>query len=257
MALSGPVTGGSGGGFESTWARAAVVEGWLSEGQARLLYDRAAELGPGAVVVEIGSFRGRSTIVLASAVPAGAEIVAIDPHAGGDRGPREIAPEAARGEADLAAFKANLAAANLADRVRHIRLPSSTASGAVDGGIDLLYVDGAHRFGPARSDLAEWGGRVQPGGTMLVHDAFSSVGVTLALLTTTFVGADWRYAGRRRSLAEFERVQLTPSGRLVNALRQAAQLPWFLRNLAVKALIVARLAPLTRLLGHRGGHWPY
>ena len=251
------MTGGPSEGFEAAWARAAGVEGWLSEGQARLLHDRAAGLGPDAVVVEIGSFRGRSTIVLALAASAGAEVVAIDPHAGGDRGPREIAPEAARGQADLAAFEANLAAAGVADRVRHVRLPSSAADEAVDDGIDLLYVDGAHRFGPARSDLTGWGGRVRPGGTMLVHDSFSSVGVTLALLTTTFAGADWRYAGRCRSLAEFERVRLTVSGRLANALRQAAQLPWFLRNLAVKALIVARLAPLTRLLGHRDGHWPY
>ena len=246
-----------GGGFEAVWARAAGVEGWLSEGQARLLHHRASGLPPGAVVVEIGSFRGRSTIVLASAAPVGAEVVAIDPHAGGDRGPREIAPEAARGQADLAAFEANLAAAGVADWVRHVRLPSAEAGAAVDGDIDLLYVDGAHRFGPARFDLVGWGGRVRPGGTMLVHDAFSSVGVTLALLTTTFVGAGWRYAGRHRSLAEFERVRLTPGERLADALRQAAQLPWFLRNLAVKALIAARLAPVARLLGHRGGHWPY
>ena len=251
------MTGGLGGGFEGAWARASGVEGWLSEGQACLLHDRAAGLGPDAVVVEIGSFRGRSTIVLASAAPAGAEVVAIDPHAGGDRGPREIAPDPARGETDLAAFKANLAAAGLSERVRHVRLPSAAAGGAVDGSIDLLYVDGAHRFGPARSDLVEWGGRVRPGGTMLVHDAFSSVGVTLALLTTVFTGADWRYIGRRRSLAEYRRVRLGARGRLANAGRQAAQLPWFLRNLAVKALIAARLAPLTRLLGHRGGHWPY
>lgn len=239
------------------WARASGVEGWLSEGQARLLYDRASGLGPGAVVVEIGSFRGRSTIVLASAAPAGAEVVAIDPHAGGDRGPREIAPDPARGETDLAAFEANLAMAGLSDRVRHVRLPSAAAGGTVNGGIDLLYVDGAHRFGPARFDLTEWGGRVRPGGTMLVHDAFSSVGVTLALLTTVLAGADWRYVGRCRSLAEYRRMRLGARGRLANAGRQAAQLPWFLRNLAVKALIVARLAPLTRLLGHRGGHWPY
>lgn len=249
--------GGPGGGFEGVWARASGVEGWLSEGQARLLYDRAAGLEPDAVVVEIGSFRGRSTIVLASAAPAGAEVVAIDPHAGGDRGPREIAPDPARGETDLAAFEANLVAAGLSDRVRHVRLPSAAAGGAVDGGIDLLYVDGAHRFGPARFDLTEWGGRVRPGGTMLVHDAFSSVGVTLALLTTAFAGADWRYVSRCRSLAEYRRARLGARGRLANAGRQAAQLPWFLRNLAVKALIVARLVPLTRLLGHRGGHWPY
>ena len=41
-------------------------------------------------IVEIGSFRGRSTIVLRRAAAPGVELVAIDPHGGGDRGPQEI-----------------------------------------------------------------------------------------------------------------------------------------------------------------------
>ena len=44
----------------------------------------------GEQIVEIGSFRGRSTIVLASGAPDGVAVVAIDPHAGNDRGPQEI-----------------------------------------------------------------------------------------------------------------------------------------------------------------------
>ena len=40
--------------------------------------------------------------------------MAIDPHAGGDRGPQEIAPEAARGREDHEAFRANLRAAGVA-----------------------------------------------------------------------------------------------------------------------------------------------
>jgi hypothetical protein len=39
--------------------------------------------------------------------------------------------------------------------------------------------------------------------------------------------------------------------------RQLAQLPWFARNLAIKALIVAKLPQATRLLGHSGENWPY
>ena len=42
--------------------------------------------------------------------------------------------------------------------------PSADAHDEVAGQIALLYVDGAHRFGPAREDIARWGARVRPGG---------------------------------------------------------------------------------------------
>jgi predicted O-methyltransferase YrrM len=229
-------------GFEAAWAVARHVEGWLTEAQARRLFAAAAAVAPGGRVVEIGSFRGRSAIVLAS---AGADVVCVDPHAGSDRGPREIAADAGRGDADLEAFRANLARAGVAARVRHVRAFSDAALGEVPGPVDVLFVDGAHRIVPARADIRRWGDRVRPGGRMLVHDAWSSIGVTLALLTTTVPGRRWRYVGRERSLAEFVREDVRGAG---NAARQLRELPWFARNVVLKALIAARL---------RRGPWPY
>jgi predicted O-methyltransferase YrrM len=238
----------SGASFEDAFAAARPVEGWLTEAQARRLWDSARSVPPGGVVVEIGSFRGRSAIVLASALAEGARLVAIDPHAGGDRGPQEIEAETARGEADRRAFEANLRAARVGERVEHVRQMSSDALGSVDGPIDILYVDGAHRLGPARDDIVRWGARVREGGTMLVHDSFSSIGVTLATLASVTFGSDWRYAGRTRSLAEYRRERLSGAARAANTLRQLAQLPWFAWNVAIKVLIAARL--LRR-------DWPY
>jgi hypothetical protein len=227
----------------------AGVVGWLTEAQAARLAAAAAAPRPAGAVVEIGSFRGRSTIVLARAAGA---VVAIDPHAGGDRGPQEIAPEAERGAADYDVFHANLAAAGVADRVRHVRLPSAEAHAAVEGPLSLLYVDGAHRFGPARADLAGWGGRVAPGGTMLVHDSFSSIGVTLALFATCLRG--WRYAGRTGSLAEYRRAP----ARISDVVRQLAELPWFARNVAIKALILAGRRRWAERIGlDPAAPWPY
>lgn len=233
------------------------VAGWLTDDQARRLFERASELGSGARMVEIGSFQGRSTIVLASAAGPEVELIAIDPHAGGDRGPREIAPDRALGDADLEAFVHNLTAAGIIDRVRHVRAPSAEAHAAVDGDIDLLYVDGAHRFGPARADLRGWGSRVSGGGTMLVHDAFSSIGVTAALFSDIVFSPSWRYVGRTGSLAEYRRERLGSVANLKNALRQIGVLPWFLRNIVVKTLLVLGLGSAARLLGHRSTEWPH
>lgn len=229
-------------------AAAEGVAGWLSDDQAGRLWERAAAVRPGGTIVEIGSYRGRSAIVLATAAPEGVEVVAIDPHAGNDRGPREIRGTSAEGEADHRAFLANLARAGVDGRVRHVRAPSQDALDAVDGPVDLLYVDGAHRYAPARADLERWGARVAPGGTMLVHDAFSSIGVTLALAALTFRSSEWRYRGRSRSLAEYRREPLDAAARRDNLGRQLAQLPWFARNLALKVALATRL---------RSGEWPY
>ena len=247
------------GAFEDTLAGLHGVEGWLSDDQARRLWDRAREVPAGGAIVEIGSYRGRSAIVLARASAPGVRVTAIDPHAGNDRGPQQIEGSSEEGEADNRAFRANLERAGVAGSVVHVRRPSAAALAEVEGAVDLLYVDGAHRYGPARDDIHRWGARVAPGGTLLVHDAFSSIGVTLALLRLLFLGREFVYAGRTRSLAEYRRAErpLRARARAGNAARQAAQLPWFARNVAVKVALVLRVPGLARALGHPSREWPY
>jgi hypothetical protein len=242
--------------FAPVLALVAGVEGWMTDDQARRLWEGAGRVGAGGQIVEIGSFRGRSTIVLASAAAEGVSVVAIDPHGGGDRGPHEYTPDAQRGDADHERFHANLQTAGVDGRVRHVRRPSGAALGDVAGAIDLLYIDGAHRYRFAKPDIEQWGARVRPGGTMLIHDSYSAVGVMLAQLRLLFASGRFRYVGRSGSLAEYRREELAPRERLGNALAQATALPWFVRNCIVKAALVARLRPVARVLGERG-HWPY
>jgi predicted O-methyltransferase YrrM len=241
----------------TTLADVADVEGWMTDGQARLLWRSAEAVPAGGRIVEIGSFRGRSMIVLARSADPTVELVAIDPHAGNDRGPQEIEGFVDEAAEDNAVFNRNLSAAGVAGRVRHVRAFSDAAHGDVDDPIDLLYIDGAHRYAPARADIRDWGRRVPDGGTMLIHDSFSSVGVTLAILRELFTGSRWRYVGRSESMTEYRRERLRPKARVANAVHQSLELGWFARNLLIKVLIVARLGALTRLLGHDPETWPY
>jgi len=144
-------------------ARVADVQGWMSPGQASTLYEAAAGCPDGGTIVEIGSFQGRSTIVLASAAAADVAVVAIDPHAGNDRGPQEYDGFEDAAADDHDTFIANLERAGVRDRVRHVRMFSDAALGEVDGSIDVLYIDGAHRYAPAREDIRDWGARVGGG----------------------------------------------------------------------------------------------
>jgi len=251
------VTASTSAGFNDALRLVAGVEGWMTDDQARRLWDRAATVRSGGQIVEIGSYRGRSAIVLARAAGGRASVVAIDPHAGNDRGPQQIYGTVDEGDTDNHTFVTNLRRAGVSDQVRHVRLPSQDAGREVSGAIDMLYIDGAHRYGPARDDIDEWGARVADDGTMLIHDSFSSVGVTAALIRLLFASGRFLFVGRVGSLAEYRREPVRGAARLRNLGRQLAQVPWFLRNVIVKVLLVLRLKPLTRLLGHRTGEWPY
>jgi hypothetical protein len=68
---------------------------------------------------------------------------------------------------------------------------------------------------------------------MLVHDAWSSIGVTLALLTTTVFGRRWRYVGREGSLAGL--CARTP--RRAPGPKRQPRAAVVRRNVVVKALI--------------------
>ena len=241
--------------FDEAWSAVADVAGWMTRSQGRALYDAARECPPGGRIVEIGSFQGRSTIVLASAAPDGATVFAIDPHAGNDRGPEEISGFESAAADDHTTFLANLDAAGVSDRVTHLRMFSDAALGEIDGPIDVLYVDGAHRYAPARADIRDWGRRVGAGGTLLIHDSFSSIGVTLAILRELAFGGRFRYVGRARSLTTY-RADLS-GGRSANAGRQLAQLPWFAKNVALKVALKLGMGKVLARFGGPVPEWPY
>lgn len=234
---------GSPAGFGDAFALARDVPGWLTEDQARVLYDAAAAVPTGGRVVEIGSHHGRSTIVLAAAANEGVHVVAVDP----------FLPDWRYGDHDTErAWRGNLARAGLGDRVELRITTSRDARATWSAPVDVVYVDGKHDHWSARDDL-RWAAYLRPGGKLFVHDAFSSLGVTTALLRELFGSHRLRYVGRTGSLALL--VPGTPG--LGDRLRVLGELPWWLRNLAIKVLLRLRLHPLARAAGHAGTADPY
>ena len=149
-------------------------------------------------------------------------------------------------------FWSNLERAGVAERIRYVRARSQDALNDVTGPIDLLYIDGAHRYRVVVGDLAGWGSRVRPGGTFMIHDAFNSVGVTSALMRRMLLSPEFRYVRRCQSLAEYRREPVGGIAQLRNVARQLAAVPWFLRNVAIRTLNAVGLGGVTRLLGYQG-----
>lgn len=232
-----------GAGFEEAFAAADPLPGWLTRDQARALYDAAAAIPPGGRVVEIGSHHGRSAVVLARALPEGARLVAIDPF------PDDWRYGAAGTEQR---FRENVERAGVSERLELRVATSHDVRRTWSGRIDLVYIDGKHDFWTVRDDLG-WATLVERDGWVLVHDAFSSLGVTTALLSELLVSRSLRYAGRTGSLA---RIQVTPPF-LTDRVRLLSELPWWVRNLAVKVFLRLRLRLLARALGHHGAADPY
>ena len=142
--------------------KATLVEGWLSDAQGRALFRAAAETRGRGAIVEIGSWKGRSTTWLASGARLGGHRVhAIDPH----RRSREY-PDAET-EAE---FHANLARNGLTAVVEPLVMTSEEAAARVAGPVELLFIDGDHSYEAVRRDAEIWLPRLIDGGTVMFHD---------------------------------------------------------------------------------------
>ena len=147
---------------ERTRQRAALVDGWLSEAQGRALFRAAAETTGRGAIVEIGSWKGRSTTWLASGARlAGRRVYAIDPHCRSRENPSAQT---------LDEFLGNLARNGLADIVEPLVMTSEAAAAHIEGPVELLFIDGDHSYEAVRRDAELWLPRLIEGGTVMFHD---------------------------------------------------------------------------------------
>jgi predicted O-methyltransferase YrrM len=133
----------------------ADVPGWLTDEEGEALYELARACTGRGVIVEIGSFKGKSTICLGLGSRAGASLPlhAIDPH-------QERFPE----------FEANVERAGIAELVRPIPSLSQAAADGFEEPVELLFVDGAHEYDLVLEDFEKWVPKVVDGGWVAFHD---------------------------------------------------------------------------------------
>ncbi len=143
------------------------VEGWLAKEEAELLFALASGVETGCIV-EVGSYRGRSTIALAlgSRSGHGAPVFALDPHEpftgalGGDFGPE-----------DRAAFYRNMLRSGCYLDVRLINLDSETVTRGWSKPVSLLWIDGDHSYQGVSRDFNCWQTHLAPDAQVVFDDS--------------------------------------------------------------------------------------
>jgi len=143
----------------------ADVEGWLSEKEGLYLYSLARLVSKLGCIVEIGSWKGKSTIWLAmgSQAVGGGKIYAVDPHT----------PDGSSEKA----FRENIKKAGVESIVVPMVMSSIEAVQGWQKPIGILWIDGDHKYRGVRSDFFGWYPYVVEGGVIAMHDTLNRKGV--------------------------------------------------------------------------------
>ena len=124
------------------------------------LYAAAEEMAGQGLIVEIGSYCGKSTIILGTACQkAGGTLLAIDHHRGSEEnqpGEEYFDPDLDDGEGGMSSllqFRANIRAAGLEDTMIPALASSQIVSRLPMAAPALVFIDGGHSMPAA---LADW-----------------------------------------------------------------------------------------------------
>lgn len=152
------------------------VEGFLTEHEAIFLHDTAQAIdSPAPVVVEIGSWLGKSSVAISHGLAGkeGARLYCIDPfNAAGDpfSAPTYEAQQQQLQKSLLESFRENIAAYGVPGVVQAIQGYSYDVATEWDTPIDFLFIDASHEYEDVLRDFVDWSPHVKPGGVVAFHD---------------------------------------------------------------------------------------
>lgn len=148
------------------------IEGWLSDHEALFLYHAARMVPPLGEIVEIGSWKGKSTISLASGLKISGKsgyIWAVDPHEG------ILVAGKKKRVSTLRAFRRNIRETGLTRSVKPVVSSSQKAVQHWSKPISFLFIDGLHDYIHTKQDYLLWRKYVVLGGIIAFHDGFCGI----------------------------------------------------------------------------------
>ncbi|HYO05291.1 MAG TPA: class I SAM-dependent methyltransferase [Mycobacterium sp.] len=162
------------------FALAEQVIGFMPADEGRALYDAAVTYLRDGVGVEIGTYCGKSTVMLgAAAQQSGGVLYTIDHHHGSEEHQpgweyhdTSMVDEVTGLFDTLPTLRHTLDAAGLDQNVVAVVGKSSLVARSWRTPLQLLFIDGGHTDAAAQQDFDGWARWVAVGGALVIHDVF-------------------------------------------------------------------------------------
>lgn len=144
----------------------------MAENELRFLAMLAACTPAAGPIVEIGSFKGKSTVALATVCDRYGfdPVVAIDPH----EGLSYLGPDMPQQTQTFDEFLASIKAAGVQHEVEYHRAHSRNVAKEWNRSIRLLWIDGDHSYAGCKEDLDLFLPYLADGGVVAFHDALNA-----------------------------------------------------------------------------------
>jgi len=154
--------------IDAAWSKASAVPGYIGGREFRALAALFVSAPKQGVSVEIGSFKGKSTVGLAalSAHFSLGPIVSIDPHSA----PSVTDPDLGEQPSSFPGFLAALEQSGTRGHVEIHRAASRDVAPGWNRPIRFLWIDGDHTYAGAKSDFDLFAPHLLPGGIVALHD---------------------------------------------------------------------------------------
>lgn len=179
------------------------VDGWLNPKEARLLYRLANQCKGKGAIVEIGSWKGKSTICLARGSLAGSKtkIHAIDPHTGSPEHSKQFGVVWTFDE-----FRRNIENAGMTEMVEpHVDFSDAVAK-TFNEPVEFIFIDGLHEYEGVKIDFDSWFPKVVEHGHMAFHDTTCWPGVLQVMCDDVFKSKHFRKVRFVKSIVHGEKV---------------------------------------------------
>ena len=180
------------------------IHGHLERNEIEMLYRYASQVAPGSEIVEIGSYQGRSTVLLAKGAQAAsaARVWAVDSF-NDQSGFMHTTLD------DRAQLLANLTIHGVVGIVEIIT--GASVEVAAEWGeyfsahpISLLFIDASHLYKDVKADFEAWSPFVK--GFIALHDTTGNYPGVKQFVDELLAAGEWQVIERADSMAVLERV---------------------------------------------------